>query len=180
MISFDSSVCLLWSLWILLFPIDFLFAAISAAIVHELFHIGAILLLGGRVLSLKVKSFGAEIETAGICGWSEAICAVAGPVGSFLLLTVQNSFPLLAFCGFFQGIFNLLPVYPLDGGRFFASVLMLLWPERGVLVAGIFEKTFLVFFISFCVYGIFRFPEYNIPLILCIFGVYRAIKRKKP
>ena len=162
-----------------MFPLDFLFAAILAAIIHELFHIIAVFLLGGRVLSVKVKPFGAEIEAAGIWGWSEAICALAGPAGSFLLLVFCHMFPLLAFCGFVQGSFNLLPVHPLDGGRFLASMCMLLWPERGSQVAGVLENTLLVALISVCVYGIFRFPAYNIPLILCISGVGRAILRKK-
>ena len=47
----------------------------------------------------------------------EALSALAGPAGSFLMLLLCRVFPEAALWGTVQGLFNLLPVYPLDGGR---------------------------------------------------------------
>lgn len=48
----------------------------------------------------------------------EAVCALAGPLGSFVLVSLGKYWPELALMALGQGIFNLIPVYPLDGGRF--------------------------------------------------------------
>ena len=53
----------------------------------------------------------------------EAICALAGPLGSFSLLLISEYFPEAAVCGLIQGAYNLIPVYPLDGGRLMRCLL---------------------------------------------------------
>ena len=47
----------------------------------------------------------------------ELLCALAGPFGSLLLALLLRHVPELAICGLIQGVYNLLPLYPLDGGR---------------------------------------------------------------
>lgn len=55
----------------------------------------------------------AELPSRG----AEILSALAGPAGSFLLLSLYRVAPHIAICGLIQGMYNLLPVYPLDGGR---------------------------------------------------------------
>ena len=88
-----------------------------AAAFHELCHILAIRLCGGHVISLTVGAGGMVMETEPMTPGREILCALAGPAGSLLLVLLYSIFPLLAFCGLIQGCFNLLPLYPLDGGR---------------------------------------------------------------
>ena len=57
------------------------------------------------------------METASMSPVREAICALAGPLGSFSLLLISEYFPEAAVCGLIQGAYNLIPIFPLDGGR---------------------------------------------------------------
>lgn len=123
MIRLDDRVWLLWAIWILLLPAKWLLGAVMAACVHEMGHILAVLLLGGIVRRIDIGPLGAKIHAEGIEGGREALCALAGPAGSFLCLLLIRKFPVLGLCALVQGIFNLLPVYPLDGGRALSCLL---------------------------------------------------------
>ena len=116
-INVDSIVYVLWPVYLLFFPIDLVAAAFAAALIHELGHVCMIRFCGCYIESIKIGPFGAVIQTCGLMPVGEAICTFAGPAGSFLLLLAAQWCPRLAICGFLQGIFNLIPVYPLDGGR---------------------------------------------------------------
>ncbi len=67
--------------------------------------------------SICIGPLGAKIESYGLSGTGELLCILAGPVGSLMLLLVLRVLPTLGLFGLIQGFFNLLPVYPLDGGR---------------------------------------------------------------
>ena len=57
------------------------------------------------------------MEIRSMSATHEIICAIAGPIGSFLLIAVAPRFPRIAVCGIVHGIYNLLPLFPMDGGR---------------------------------------------------------------
>lgn len=98
-------------------PLNWLFAAFSAAVWHELCHVGTVLTFGGNIRSLKVGISGAIIDVSGMTSVQEFISVLSGPLGSLFLLLLHDYFPRTAVCAMVQGIFNLLPIYPLDGGR---------------------------------------------------------------
>ena len=109
--------CFFLALLLLTVPLKLLTAAAVAAGFHELCHICAVRALGGRVEGAAFTVGGAVLDISGLSSGAEALAAAAGPLGSFLLLLCVRIFPALALCAFVQGCFNLLPVYPLDGGR---------------------------------------------------------------
>ena len=115
---------------VLLVPGNWLLAALAAACIHEAGHILALVLLGGRVRSVRLGAFGAVIEGEGVSGAGAALCTLAGPLCSFLTVLLARTFPLLALCGLLQAIYNLLPVYPADGGRILCCLSNLLLPGR--------------------------------------------------
>lgn len=120
----DDGFCLiLLALLLLTCPLRWLAASILAAAFHELCHLGAVKLLGGQALSFRAGARGAVLEVEELGPGQEALAAAAGPAGSLLLLLLAGPFPNLALCGLGQGLFNLLPVFPLDGGRILLRVL---------------------------------------------------------
>ena len=116
-VDIDGGFWPVLGLMLLLFPLRFLVGVLLAAFIHELGHLLALKLAGGRVLSIRLRSCGARIEAAPMPPGRTALCALAGPAAGALTIFAYKTFPELALAGLVQTVFNLLPVYPLDGGR---------------------------------------------------------------
>lgn len=97
---------------------------------HEMGHLMTMVLTGVPVYAFRLKATGAVIR-GGFTGYGqEMVCALAGPFSSFLLGFVCMRYaPKLALISCLLGAMNLLPVYPLDGGRILRSVLLLCTSE---------------------------------------------------
>ncbi len=121
----------IWMACVLLFvPLDWLMAGMLAAVFHEFCHVAALLLSGGKVRTLCIGLSGCEIHSTAL-GWRQALFSIlAGPAGSLLLVLFYRDMPKLAVCGLLQGLYNLLPVYPLDGGRVLQQLLDRFIPEK--------------------------------------------------
>lgn len=123
--------CILWALLLLVLPLRLLLAAAAAAVIHEFCHGLVICCAGGQIYGLTVHAGGMVMETDSMTPGREIACALAGPAGSLALTGLWRWVPLLGLCGLVQGCFNLLPLYPLDGGRVSACLLRIAAPERG-------------------------------------------------
>lgn len=112
--------------------------AMLACLLHEGGHAGMIHLLGGRVDRLELTAWGAVMTPfrRRLFSYCEEFCiALAGPGVSLLLAFASalwarqwggETARLLAGLHFMIGVFNLLPAYPMDGGRILGALLALL------------------------------------------------------
>ena len=114
-ISFDYGFCFLAALLLLMLPLRWVAAYFLAAWVHEMGHLLAVCLLGGRVSCLEFSFRGARMHTSALSPGRQLVCLLAGPGASFALLPLVAFYPQLAFCGLVQGVYNLLPVGNMDG-----------------------------------------------------------------
>ena len=130
MIYVDGTLYLSVALLLLLLPLKWLLSAAIAALVHELFHLATLILVRGHIKRISITPTGCVILTDSIGEVQQFLSILAGPVGSLCLLKFRCTVPELAVCGLFHGLYNLLPILPLDGGRLLRILLLRIIPEK--------------------------------------------------
>lgn len=128
--SVTAEAYILGALMLILIPFPWFLAWFCAAAAHELFHCLALRLSGKQIHAIRIGVTGAQIHTGALSNAQTLTCSLAGPAGGILLLLLARMFPRLAVCAFLQSAFNLMPIYPLDGGRAFRSLAELLFSQR--------------------------------------------------
>lgn len=106
---------------------------LAAMTVHELAHAAVLLLLGGRIESVRLSFAQVELRTGLLSDRSELWSTAAGP-GINLLCgwLFRRWMPAFAAVSLLLALFNLLPVWPLDGGRLLRTLLRMRWGAAGV------------------------------------------------
>jgi len=122
-LTVKRDICLVFASAVILLPLKWIFAWIIAICIHEAGHYLALRSFGVPVYGVHVGISGVYIETTPVSGMKGITCILAGPLFGLLLLAFAKCFPLLAIFGFLQSVINLLPLYPLDGGRLLLCLL---------------------------------------------------------
>lgn len=121
-ITVEASAYIALSCYLLLMPVSWVANALSAMAVHELGHCAAIWACGHTVYEIRIGAYGAKIITQTADHCETLICALAGPAAGMLLALFYRWVPVAALCALIQSLFNLLPIYPFDGGRALGAV----------------------------------------------------------
>jgi Zn-dependent protease/predicted transcriptional regulator len=146
------------------------FALFACVLLHELGHSLLALHYGGRVSSITLMLLGGVSELAGIPRKprSEGLIAAAGPFTSLVLGGVAMALyrlvpgpPDVRFGLFYLGeinlalaIFNILPAFPMDGGRVLRAVLSTHWSRlKATRIAAGTGTAFAVAFIALGLFG---------------------------
>lgn len=106
---------------------------LTAAFLHEMGHLLMCLLLRVPVYHLRLTLLGAELRlhSRSESGIEELLIALAGPLVNLttacILVFAQHSEPVLLLAGasLILGVFNLLPISPLDGSRILHGIFSL-------------------------------------------------------
>ena len=115
------------------------------AIIHEMSHILAGMLLGFKPTTLEIMPYGLsvgfeiksndynkKIKKANLLALKKIVIASIGPITNLIIAIVyiilDTKFlgierQLVVYSNILIGIFNLIPIYPLDGGRILKNIL---------------------------------------------------------
>lgn len=120
------------------------------AIIHEMGHLLAGVLLGMRPDKLDIIPYGIsisfkltprdynyKIKNGNILEIKKILVALAGPLTNLIIIILAFQINLgifsnliIIYCNLLIMIFNLLPIYPLDGGRILKSILHIMAGKR--------------------------------------------------
>lgn len=115
------------------------------ALIHELGHMLVGILLGFKPAKLEVMPYGVsvgfdikcedynrKVKSGNMLAIKKLIIAIAGPLTNLIITIIFLLFnisffgierELVIYANILIGVFNLLPIYPLDGGRIIKNVL---------------------------------------------------------
>lgn len=162
----SAAACVLLALAVLVLPIRWILAAIAAAVWHELFHVATVYLCGGSISGLTIDGNGAVMDAHPMSKGRELICSLAGPLGGFLLLLFVRWIPRTAICAVFHSLYNILPIYPLDGGRALRCGAELILPLKANQICAGIEKGCLFLIVLLAVYAAVFLKLGLFPLLL--------------
>ena len=179
-IKIETGVYFAIALALLVLPLFVFVSFLIAVTVHEMCHWMALHWTGVKIYGLSIGPFGAVIETEPIESGREVLCAAAGPLGSLILASLYSYIPVIGVIGLVQGCFNLLPLYPMDGGRMLKGILELLKIPGKEKIIFITQVLTMVWIIICTIYG---FGVWNLgwgAMIFCGAMLLRTFPGKTP
>lgn len=163
---------------LLTLPFVWVVSFLTAILIHELFHWIAVRMCGGTVYRCLIDVGGIRMDIAPMTPGRELICALAGPLGSAVLVCLARYMPLVGLCAFVQGIFNLLPVYPLDGGRALRNLLaMFTRADRAERISLRINMILIMFLLSAGIWCMVRCSMGILPVLFPVILWWRTMEK---
>ena len=171
------------------------------AFLHEMGHMIAGIILGFKPCTLEIMPFGLsigfegkvenynkKIGKASIITLKKMIIALSGPLTNLFFVLLFSIFKinifgiereLIIYSNILLGIFNLIPIYPLDGGRVLKCVLYICYGKKdGGQYINTVSYITVVILTAIASITILYFKNIAIPIIL-IYLWYLVIREKK-
>ncbi len=156
---------------------NFAFAGIIFALIHELGHLIAICFLGGKIQSVNFGIANIDIVKSCDISKNEILVLLSGSITNFLFVCLfaglYNFFGNICLLYFMYqnlaiGIFNLLPIESLDGGRILSIFLSSSFEmNKASRISKIISYAFLVPIVLLGIYVVFE-SKYNFSLLIVI------------
>lgn len=167
------------------------------AIIHEFSHLLAGLLLKMKVKNVTLMPVGLSIEFAltekdynkkilksNMIEIKRIVIAMAGPIANLIIIIIMNFVKLnnnitntIIYSNFLILIFNVLPIYPLDGGRIVKSVLSLLLNKRNATIYINKISNIILFLITF-LFSILIYYLKNIALLFILVYLWHIVLKE--
>ena len=180
-VTVSPYACIYAASMLLLIPFQWCAAWLFTAACHEFFHCLVLWLFRKPIERISVDIRGAQIQTTDLSPVETVLCALAGPLGGVLMILLCRTLPKIVICAFFQTVFNLLPIYPLDGGRALEGVMRMFLPERWIRpAADLIEGILLAALVTVGFLSVFVWKLGIIPLLVAVLLVIQRKSRKIP
>ena len=168
-IKLDLKIFLFLFLFLLTSQLEMYLLLMLFAIIHELGHLAAGLILKFKLEEIKLTPVGLQIQFKvsveeyklnNVKSYTikKAIIALAGPLTNFIIATIMIAiaqiniglqytyiFSLIVYSNLLIAMFNLIPIYPMDGGRVVKEILsIILGKTKAYKITYMISKTVLI------------------------------------
>ena len=168
-IKLDLKIFLFLFLFLLTSQLEMYLLLMLFAIIHELGHLAAGLILKFKPEEIKLTPVGLQIQFKvsdeeyklnNVKSYTikKAIIALAGPLTNFIIATIMIAiaqinigfqytyiFSLIVYSNLLIAMFNLIPIYPMDGGRVVKEILSIIFgKKRSYKITYMISKTVLI------------------------------------
>lgn len=166
---------------LLLLPLKWLAAACFSIALHELCHYFTLKLFAVKIFEIQIACTGVTMRTEPMKPQKELLCALAGPASCVIAFALARWFPRFAVCSAFHAAYNLLPIYPLDGGRALYCLTQLFLSDLASNRLCRIAEYFCVCAIMFAgLYGALVLHLGILPVLVGCMLTWRALYRKIP
>jgi len=163
---------------VLTLDIQIIFCALICMTLHEVSHVLSAIIFGYDIKSLEFSAQGLTIDLyEKPSGYKNLVIIVSGPLinlicSSVYLLITQNSSSIFVAFNQSFGLFNLMPLKFLDGGRLLEEFLDLYFPTHlAMRICSVINVTLLIFTWCFSIYCFLFENSHSISLFICIFSL---------
>ena len=192
-IKIDLKIFLFLFLFLLTSQIEIYIVLMIFAILHEMGHLIAGIVLkfkpdeinltpvGLRIsFRIEVEEYNKNIKNARSLNIKKAIIAIAGPITNLMIATIaiiianfnfninnMYIYQLIVYLNILIAMFNLIPIYPMDGGRFLKEILKITFGnKKAYKITYILSKTTLIILTAISSIAILYLQNISILIII--------------